>query len=175
MRLALAWATLYRQPFQVNGPSPFAARSRLMSACCVELTTIAGAAGPEPPVEAAGGAGGGGGGGVLIFRGIACWTVLAKSVPTDGCASCARDAVSTGWPMASRCTTEIPAPPRAATIANPPSQVKKRIADESEGARRRRCLSWVKACKSNRCGRCEQRIWRVHPLRSARYWGSRLF
>src|SRR5712692_684740 len=130
MRRALARATLYRQLFQVSGPSPLAARSRFMSACCVELTTIAGAAGPEgvAPVEAGGG-GGGGGGGVPILWGIARWTTLARSVPTDaGCAACSREAVRTGWAASSRCTTEIPAPPSAATITNPPSQVKTRIA-----------------------------------------------
>src|SRR5712692_10491611 len=54
IRAALLRATLYRQEFHVSGPSPFAARSWLISACCVEPTTIAGGAG-----RGAGCAGGG--------------------------------------------------------------------------------------------------------------------
>src|SRR2546425_7617139 len=64
--LALLNATLYRQPLHVSGPSPWVARSWLMSACWVELTTSEGRAGTgaDAGAAAAGAAGGAGGTGV---------------------------------------------------------------------------------------------------------------
>src|SRR2546421_3942749 len=66
MRCALLTATLCRQLLQDSGPSPWAARSWLMSACCVELTTRDGR-------DAAGGGGGAAGAAATGLAGIAGW------------------------------------------------------------------------------------------------------
>src|SRR2546428_10934616 len=71
--LALLNATLYRQPLHVSGPSPWVARSWLMSACWVELTTSEGRAGTgaDAGAAAAGAAGGTGGTGLGLGGGWA--------------------------------------------------------------------------------------------------------
>src|SRR5216683_7928269 len=54
IRRAFATATLSRQPLQLSGPRPWAARSALMSCCCLEPMTIDGRcvrAGADPPPE----------------------------------------------------------------------------------------------------------------------------
>src|ERR1700693_3134898 len=94
MRDALLLATLSRQPFHVSGPRPFAARSWLMSACCVDPMTIAGGAGLGAGGgggAAAGGAAGAGaavGGGVGLGSGLGLgiirWRPGSFSVPTPG-------------------------------------------------------------------------------------------
>src|ERR1700674_5242781 len=76
MRAALLRATLARHPFQVSGPRPLAARSWLISACCVDPTPMEGGAGAlgagAGAGAAAGGAaaGGAGGGGVGLGSGF---------------------------------------------------------------------------------------------------------
>src|SRR5882672_7466253 len=128
MRAALLAATLYRQPFQVRGPSPFAARSWLIRACCVEPTTIAGGAGRgagRAGAAAAGAAGAAAGGGVGlgsgVGRGIMRWgagslaSTPLKAATTTGFATvracvglvCAR--ITVDAPTPSAMTTRVPA------------------------------------------------------------------
>src|SRR6266850_5166014 len=125
MRAALLLATLYRQEFQVTGPSPLAARSWLMSACCVEPTTIAGRGAGRAGAGAAGAAGAAAGGGVGlgsgVGRGIMRWgagslaSTPLKAATTTGFATvracvglvCAR--ITVDAPTPSAMTTRVPA------------------------------------------------------------------
>src|SRR2546422_4526263 len=87
MRLALLTATLYRQPLHVRGASPCAARSWLISACCVELTTIDGcdaggrAAGGSPAAGLEGAATSTGLGGAVLCGGSGTGAETPDDVP----------------------------------------------------------------------------------------------
>src|SRR2546428_10658201 len=87
MRLALLTATLKRQPLHVRGASPCAARSWLISACCVELTTIDGcdaggrAAGGSPAAGLEGAATSTGLGGSILCGGSGTGAEAPNDVP----------------------------------------------------------------------------------------------
>src|SRR5437868_232127 len=110
MRFALATATLYRQELQVNEPSPLRARSPLINACCVERTTIegaaaAGAAPREPPasLEPAGALLGVGDGAGFRFRGSS----LCRSAEfAEPAVAALRDAVSAGGATVCLCCSD---------------------------------------------------------------------
>src|SRR2546421_5411114 len=137
MRCALLTATLCRQLLQDSGPSPWAARSWLMSACCVELTTRDGR-------DAAGGGGGAAGAAATGLAGIADWMglwVLArrlwsgsdaesgglKDVAAAGCLEAARVCeLSALW----RASVTAPTLVATATAMRiPPNQETSRMAD----------------------------------------------
>src|SRR2546426_11649278 len=90
MRLALLTATLYRQPLHVRGASPCAARSWLISACCVELTTIDGcdaggrAAGGSPAAGLEGAAISTGLGGAIVCGGTGTGAEALDDRPAAG-------------------------------------------------------------------------------------------